>query len=642
MIGKKIHNYKIVSLLGEGGMGVVYKAFDIKLERFAALKIINLNTTTFSRLMERFRREARNQARLNHPNIVSVYGFVEDRDIAGIAMEYVEGETIEQILIKEGRLATIHALEIIFQVLEGIEYAHSQGFIHRDLKPSNIIIDLNGNAKIMDFGISKSIDEMESITQHQSRPGTLMYMSPEQLSGNEVSVKSDLYSLGITLYEMIAGFYPYDSSTFYEIVDSHVNKIPPAIKDILPEVPAEIDELILRAMGKSNTYNFTTAQEFKSAVQNLLDHLRINENFSDQTLGDTGPVTVQQKNKTSFASRLGNFFLFITFIILAFFAYSVVKDKLAEMAEKEKNNPLTYSQDYTKNPNYIEQTDWKLFSLDPNKDLNAIYFLDNLNGFIVGSKGEILKTTNGGQEWKVMSINTDQDLNSICYVGGKMIAVGDRGTILRLNLASQNWSMLKTGYSEAFFSVKFISDNKGFICGSKGLILESQDGGMTWEKHSSNTAENLFSIDFADERTGFIVGWNGTILKTIDAGNTWHKINVGQKTYFKNVIFVNQFLGFIVGGNGLILRTEDGGSHWEKVNVSSNSGFYKIYFENNENGMILSNRGEIFKTVDAGKNWKMQSVGKPVSLNDIQKLSTGKYIVVGKSGSIFNSTIKVK
>ncbi len=641
MIGKKIYNYKIVSLLGEGGMGVVYKAFDVKLERFAALKIINLNTTTFSRLMERFRREARNQARLNHPNIVSVYGFVEERDIAGIAMEYVEGETIEQILKKEGRLTTIHALEIIYQVLDGIEYAHAQGFIHRDLKPSNIIIDLNGNAKIMDFGISKSIDEMESITQHQSRPGTLLYMSPEQLSGNEVTVKSDIYALGLTLYEMIAGFYPFDSKTFYEIVNSHVNKIPPPIKEFLPDVPAEIDELILKALGKSESYNFTTAFEFKSEVQRLLSYLHTDENLVEQKETESFPAPIVKK-KNSIVSRLSNFFLFVIFIVLAFFAYSVVKNKLAEMAEKEKNNPLTYSQDYTKNPNYIEQTNWKLTTLDPDKDLNAIYFLDNLNGFVVGSKGEILKTTNGGQNWIKMSSSAYPDLHSIYYVNGKLIAVGDKGTLLKFNLATQSWDILRTNYNETFFTVKFFNDNVGFITGTDGLILKTQDGGLTWKKIISNTKENLFSIDFADDKTGYIVGWNGTLLKTIDSGNSWYRINLRQETYLKNIIFVNQFLGFIVGGEGLILRSDNGGSDWNRIVVNSTSGLFKVYFENNENGIILGNRGEILKTKDAGKSWELQTVGKPVTLNDIKKLSTGKYIIVGNGGSIFNSIVKVK
>ena len=196
MIGRQIQNYKIFSLLGEGGMGIVYKAFDIQLERYAALKILNISSNRSSSFVERFKREARNQAKLSHPNIVSVYGFVQEKDVLGIAMEYIEGDTLESLIKNNGRIEFSYALELMEQILNGIESAHNQGFIHRDLKPSNIILDLNGNAKIMDFGISKSIDELKTITQHNARPGTLLYMSPEQLSGNSITIKSDLYSLG--------------------------------------------------------------------------------------------------------------------------------------------------------------------------------------------------------------------------------------------------------------------------------------------------------------------------------------------------------------------------------------------------------------------------------------------------------------
>lgn len=182
MIGRRIQNYKVLSLLGQGGMGAVYKVFDVKLERYAALKILSLNTAHNSTFVERFKREARNQAKLMHPNIVSVYGFVEENDILGIAMEYIEGETLESIIQEKGRIEFSYALELIGQILNGIEFAHQQGFIHRDLKPSNIILDLNGNPKIMDFGISKSIDELKSITQHNARPGTLLYMDVPQLT----------------------------------------------------------------------------------------------------------------------------------------------------------------------------------------------------------------------------------------------------------------------------------------------------------------------------------------------------------------------------------------------------------------------------------------------------------------------------
>lgn len=642
MIGKKIQNYKIVSLLGEGGMGIVYKAFDVKLERFAALKIININTLRFSTMMERFRREARNQANLNHPNIVSVYGFVEEKNIAAIAMEYVEGETIEHIVQKEGRLEAIHALDIISQVLEGISYAHGQGFIHRDLKPSNIIIDLNGNAKIMDFGISKSIDEIESVTQHNAGPGTLLYMSPDQLEGHEVTIKSDLYSLGITLYEMITGVYPYKSKTFYEIVDAHVNNIPPRISDSLQSVPSEVDEIILKAMGKSFSGNFNSALDFNNAIKDLMSRIKYDVVENPKYPENKSEIAQNASSKKSISNRVANFFLFIIFIGLAFFVYSVVKDKINQKALKDKTNSLNYSQDYSKNPNYTEQTDWQLSVINSDKNLNSIAFIDNFTGFVVGSNGLILKTTDGGQNWNEININYTKDLFSVCLANGRIFCAGENGTLLKSGFNSQSYESINTGINENFFNLKFIDDNTGFITGSNGVILNTVDGGLTWHKTTTGEKENLFSIDFADGRTGFVVGWNGTILKTEDQGVTWHKINSNQKSYLKNILFVNQFLGFIVGGDGLVLRTDDGGAAWSKVDIGTTSGLYKIFFENNDEGMILSNRGEIFKTRDAGKTWKKFNIGKPVILNDIQKLTTGRYLIIGNNGSIFKSKIKVK
>lgn len=159
MVGAIVGSYKIISKLGEGGMGVVYKALDLKLERFVALKILNAQTSQSAQFIERFKREARNQAKLNHPNIIPVYGFIDEQGYLGIAMEYVDGETLEQIIDRKGSLELGETLDILQQILRGVGYAHQKGFIHRDIKPSNVMMDSDGVAKIMDFGISKSIYE---------------------------------------------------------------------------------------------------------------------------------------------------------------------------------------------------------------------------------------------------------------------------------------------------------------------------------------------------------------------------------------------------------------------------------------------------------------------------------------------------
>jgi serine/threonine protein kinase len=641
MIGKKIQNYKILSLLGQGGMGTVYKALDVKLERYAALKILNINSSVHTGMLARFRKEARNQAKLSHPNIVSVYGFVEEKDVVGIAMEFVEGQTIEQILFEEGKLLFQHALRIMSQVLDGISHAHSHGFIHRDLKPSNIIIDLNGNAKIMDFGISISIDEMESITQHSARPGTLMYMSPEQLSGNEVTIKSDLYSLGITLYEMITGVHPFNAKTYYEIVDSHINKLPPKISDEYPSIPIELDEIILKAMGKSDVYNFSSAAEFREAIEQILLEKHSSENSDLKTTFAPKEKSIKVKNRSIFKNRIFNFFLFVVFIVLAFVVYSVVEKTIKLKSDEAKKNSLNYSQDYSQNPGYLEKTDWQLNILNIEKNLNAVYFLDNLNGIIASSGGTIFKTTDGGKNWIQTQSGTGSDLYEIYSNNSKLFCCGDYGTLLRFDFTNKSWERITPDTNESLFSIKFINENIGFISGSKGLILKTEDGGITWNKIKLNSNENLFRIDFADNQTGFAVGWDGTVLKTVNQGSDWKKINIGYKSYLKDILFVNQFLGFIVGGEGLVLRTEDGGSHWRKIDLGTNSGLYKIFFENNNIGFILSNRGEIFKSTDAGKVWKATSIGKPVVLNDIKKLQAGNYIIVGNNGSVFISKNEV-
>lgn len=637
MIGKKIQNYKIISLLGEGGMGVVYKALDVKLERFAALKILNISSNR-SHLIARFKREARNQANLMHPNIVSVYGFVEEKNIMAIAMEYVEGKTIEQIIQDEGRLETHHALDIISQVLTGIAYAHNQGFIHRDLKPSNIIIDLNGNAKIMDFGISKSVDDIDKLTQFNVRPGTLLYMSPEQLSGDEVTVKSDLYALAITLYEMIAGYYPYESKTYYEIVESHINKIPAKISDLFPEVPSLIDEVIHRAMGKSSFNNYTNAKEFKVDVDNLLNNIELSSSFIYKPNEAIVEESIEEK-KNSLGGKIGNLFLFLIFIGLAVAVYFVVDEYLEQQKELEKKISAGNYQDYSKNPNYAEQTNWDAFVLNADANLNSILVLDNLNSYIVGSKGVILKSSDAGINWNIVKSNYQDDLYYITFNNGKYFVVGDNGLLIFSNLNLREWNKLNTGTDVSLLHLTFINDNTAFVCGENGTILRSLDGGLTWQKMFSGVNETLFKVGFADESNLFIAGWKGTLLKSSDQGNSWTKINLGVTNYLKDILFVNQFLGFVCGGDGILFRTEDGGNSWNRIDLNTTSGLYKIFFKNNEDGIILSNRGEIFSSNDAGKTWIKSNIGKPVVLNDIKKFSTGKYIIVGNNGSIFKSKI---
>lgn len=648
MIGRRIQNFKVVSLLGIGGMGSVYKVYDTFLERYAALKIINVNSIPNPRFIERFKREARNQANLSHPNIVSVYGFVQEKDILGIVMEYIHGQTIENIIGKNGRFDLYYATELLEQILNGIEAAHNSGFIHRDLKPSNIILDHEGNPKIMDFGISKSIEDVKTVTQHNSRPGTLLYMSPEQLSGNVVTIKSDIYALGITYYEMLTGNHPYQANNIYEIIDAHVNQVPEKLTNILPGIPDFIDEIILRAIGKAGDSSFQNAREFNEALRlvSKIDYFTssglnqyVPEDDFTPLLGEDDVKS--EKTESKAFGRITNILLILVFIVLAVIVYNVVKKTIDEY-EKDDINSLNYSQDYSKNPHFVLSTDWINIKINTDANLNTLYFTNDYNGFIAGDSGIFFRTVNAGVNWEPIKTSYTNDFHSISFSDNKIFVAGSKGFIGIYNDKNKQLKKINTGVSESIFQIIFISEYNGFAVGSNGLILKTEDGGLTWNRRLSNVSENLFSIDFSDDVNGTIVGWDGIILKTINGGESWSRISSDYKSYFKDVIFVNEFLGFIVGGNGLILRSENGGNSWKAVNLNSTSGLYKIFFDNNDNGIIITNRGEVLLSSDAGKSWKMKSIGKPVVLNDIKRLNSGNYMIAGNNGSLFKSTLQKK
>ena len=642
MIGRRIQNYKVLSLLGEGGMGTVYKVIDTQLERYAALKILNLNSTINSSFVERFKREARNQAKLSHPNIVSVYGFVQEKDVLGIAMEYIEGDTIESIINDSGRIEFSYACELMEQILNGIAAAHDQGFIHRDLKPSNIILDLNGNPKIMDFGISKSIDELKSITQQNTRPGTLLYMSPEQLSGNNITVKSDLYSLGVTFYEMLSGTHPYKAETIYEIIDAHVNRLPDRISSYVNTIPYQADEIILRAMNKSSQYNFNSASDFRNELIELrkLDLPNGTDNYLPDNILDETEKSKSEKSLKGF-QKVSNILLLIIFIGLAVIVFNVVKSILSDENEILESNSLSYSQDYSKNPNYLSSSDWELVRLDIDYNLNSLIFVNDYKGFIAGDSGSLFSSVDGGISWKQIKSNFNNNFNSFANADDRTFVVGSEGFIAYLNNKTQI-KKINSNSTDTFFKIYFLDPSSAFIVGGNGAIYSSYDGGLTWNKIQSNITENLFSICFSDPQNGVIVGWNGTVLKTEDSGLSWQKADINTKSYLKDVLFVNEFLGFIIGGEGKLFRTENGGDDWDELEIDTDAGLYKISFFNNENGMILSNRGDVFISNDAGKNWIKKNVGRPVALNDINKLNTGNYIVVGNNGNVFRSKLTPK
>ena len=237
MIGQVIDHYRITEKIGQGGMGEVYKAVDVNLDRVVAIKVLNRELSQDANLIQRFQAEAKTQAQMNHPNICTLYNFFNHGGQLFMVMEFIEGMNLEQLVHQRGPIPFPEAIPLFQQALFGLSQAHRMGVIHRDIKPSNIIINRQGIVKVMDFGIARVVGHSR-LTRTGLQVGTLYYMCPEQIQGRDVDFRGDIYALGITLFELLTGSVPFSANTDFEIMQAHVKTPPPAPSKVYPE-PAE-------------------------------------------------------------------------------------------------------------------------------------------------------------------------------------------------------------------------------------------------------------------------------------------------------------------------------------------------------------------------------------------------------------------
>jgi ribosomal protein L37E len=268
MVGRTIgKNLRIVSELGQGGMGVVFLAEHVTLGKPFAVKCLGPELTGNPQFRDRFYREAQAQARLEHPNIVRVTDFFEEGSKFYLVMEYVDGQDLDEMIKRKGRIPEKLALSIFKGILEGLNFAHGKGVIHRDLKPSNIIVDENGTAKIMDFGIAILSEELR-LTGLAATMGTAWYMSPEQINRPEaIDHRTDVYSLGIILYEMLTGMVPYVGKTDYAIKQQHLGSRIPDPREKNPEIPDRLSGMIRKALQKLPQDRFDGCWEFLETIE---------------------------------------------------------------------------------------------------------------------------------------------------------------------------------------------------------------------------------------------------------------------------------------------------------------------------------------------------------------------------------------
>lgn len=265
MIGRTIGKYRIVEQIGRGGMGTVYKALDETLGRQVAIKVLNADVIE-AESIERFRREALTLARLNHPRIAAIHELTRDGHDLLMVMEFLYGETCERLVERAGPLSIPHAVRICTQVLDALQYAHRAGVVHRDLKPANVIVTPSGDVKVMDFGIAR-VQGSEHLTTHGFMVGTPAYMPPEQVRGEEVDPRMDLYAITVVLYRMLTRRLPFQGDTAVAMIHSQLHNPPTPPRQFRADLPDWLDDVLARGLSKGPADRYQSAADFRAALE---------------------------------------------------------------------------------------------------------------------------------------------------------------------------------------------------------------------------------------------------------------------------------------------------------------------------------------------------------------------------------------
>ena len=389
--GQKINDrYEIEKLIGEGGMANVYLARDTILDRRVAVKVLRGDLAGDEKFVRRFQREALSASSLSHPNIVEIYDVGEDEGNFYIVMEYIEGKTLKQLIKKRGVLSLSETMDIMLQLLDALASAHDSYIIHRDIKPQNIMIKDSGLVKITDFGIAVALNSTE-LTQTNSVMGSVHYLPPEQASGKGSTIRSDIYSLGILMFEMLTGKVPFNGDSAVEIALKHMKDPLPSVREINPVVPQSVENIILKAAAKNPKNRYHDVRQMAEDIKTCLDEERQNEekitfkypetDFSDtrkidslkeekRETKDEKPVAKQINEDEKINKSNKNKITLISFIIAVFvitlFLIIIVIPKLS--SSKEVKVPDVYGMEISKAEDMIRKSGLKIESKEKASD----------------------------------------------------------------------------------------------------------------------------------------------------------------------------------------------------------------------------------------------------------------------------------
>jgi serine/threonine-protein kinase len=298
MIGKLLNErYKIKKQIGSGGMALVYEAQDILLDRKVAIKMLRPEFVSDEDFINKFRHEAKAVARITHPNVVSIYDIVESEDSLYLVMEYIEGKDLKTVIKDRGKLSIVEALDIANQVTAGVEVAHNNNIIHCDIKPHNILLTENNQIKVTDFGIARAVST-STMTITDTIMGSAHYFSPEQAQGKEINTYSDIYSIGIVLYEMISGEVPFKGDSPISVALKHIQNEPEELKSVMPSVPKQVNDLVMKTLSKEPEDRFSNASELREELVDTLKNIETTDQFNEEKFqNDDSDTKVLKKSE---------------------------------------------------------------------------------------------------------------------------------------------------------------------------------------------------------------------------------------------------------------------------------------------------------------------------------------------------------
>ena len=300
MIGETVGAYRIEELLGQGGMAVVYKAYHPALDRYVAIKALDAALGQEQGFIERFKREARVIARLDNSHIVPVYDFDEHQGQPYIVLKFIDGQTLRDRM-KASPLSQAEVLRIIAAVGNGLQYAHNQGVLHRDIKPSNVLIASTGKVYLTDFGLARILESASSLTGDMII-GTPHYISPEQaLNAETLDEGTDIYSFGVMMYEMVVGCLPFDADTAFSVIEDHIYQTPPLPRSIRPDLPEEVEQVILKALAKQRGDRYLQVADLVNAFRKACSPNTEQSDISSTTMESMGIATLLADTGKSFA-----------------------------------------------------------------------------------------------------------------------------------------------------------------------------------------------------------------------------------------------------------------------------------------------------------------------------------------------------